>query len=470
MISHEWKTRLSRPAALVSLLFFAATLLYGAVSGRVERDARVAAIASHEAAVLATMAGWHADLKALEEKGAQSGVPPWAASAMDVTFSTALPPAPLGDFAIGQSDLFPSTGAVSLWDPDIRLFSRYEFEDPVSLALGTFDLGKAIIFILPIMLIVLSYDVLSCERDSSRLGLMLAQGARLRGLFWSRLLLRSGVALGVTFLIAFIALILQGEGTSWVRRLSGFASWSVAALLYGLFWIAVIAFVACRNRRGESNVIVLLLTWTAFTLILPACASAVAEAAWPAPSRLAYLAEARETEIETERAESDVTRRFVNDHPEMVVDAASEMPAYVRTAFLATSAIDEATRPILGEFEHAASRREGVLQALRYVSPAIVTHGFFNDISGTSAARHRRYMARARAHKAAYAQLAGPAIVAGRRLPMEIVTSLPRFQFEEESLRAVIGRHASALLFLALATTLLLLLADRRLLANRGVE
>ena len=116
MLLHEWKTRLSRPAVLASLLFFAATLLYGATSGRVERDARAVAIASHEASVLDTMAGWHAAWKALEEKGPQSGVPPWAASAMDVTFSTSLPPAPLGDFAIGQSDLFPSTGAVSLWD------------------------------------------------------------------------------------------------------------------------------------------------------------------------------------------------------------------------------------------------------------------------------------------------------------------------------------------------------------------
>src|SRR5688500_2874853 len=101
IVRHEWKTKLSRPAAIAVLSLYAATLLYGAFSGRAERDLRLASIESHQAEVAATMARWNADLRALEEKGERSGVPPWAASAMDVTFSSALRPAPLGDFAIG---------------------------------------------------------------------------------------------------------------------------------------------------------------------------------------------------------------------------------------------------------------------------------------------------------------------------------------------------------------------------------
>jgi ABC-2 type transport system permease protein len=460
---HEWKTRLSRPAALMSLALFAMILLYGAFSGRVEREIRVAAIHSHEAEVAVTMARWMADLRALEEKGERSGVPPWAASAMDVTFSSALRPAPLGDFAIGQSDLLPYTGAISLWDPDIRLFSRYELDDPVSLALGTFDLSKAIILILPIVLIVLSFDVLSSDRDTNRLALALAQGATLRTLLWSRLLIRGGVAMGVTWLVEVIAMCLQGS-EAWVTgRLAHFALWLGAASLYGFFWIAVIGFVSSRNSRGETNVVVLLLTWTALTLIVPACSAALAETAWPAPSRLAYLAQARETEIEVERSEPEVARRFVNDHPEMVVDDGSQMPAYVRTAFLATAAVDDATRPILADFERSAARRDEMLQALRYLSPATVAHLFFNDITGTSSQRHRRYMAEARRLKAEYAEEAGPYIVAGRRLPAAQLTSLPQFRFHDKSWGTLIGRHTGALVLLASTTALLSLLADRRL-------
>ena len=139
------------------------------------------------------------------------------------------------------------------------------------------------------------------------------------------------------------------------------------------------------------------------------------------------------------------------------------MPAYVRTSYLATTAIDDATRPILAEFEHAAARREEALQALRYASPAIIVHGFFNDVTGTSSARHRRYMAQARALKATYARQAGPYIVAGRHLPANEVAALPQFRFEDEPLPSLIGRHAGALAFLAALTAVLAHVADRRL-------
>ena len=106
----------------------------------------------------------------------------------------------------------------------------------------------------------------------------------------------------------------------------------------------------------------LLVWWTALTLIVPAAVTALTEAIYPPPSRLAYLADARQTEIATERAEGGVANAFFIDHPDLVVDSASEMPAYLRTAFFVTSTVDAATRPILEAFErrrHAAIVQSG---------------------------------------------------------------------------------------------------------------
>jgi len=466
LISHEWKTRLSRPAALITLVLFAAALIYGAINGRMQRDARLEAIEAHVEEISTATAGWRSDLEALEEKRTTSGVPPWAGSPMDVSFASYLPPAPLADFAIGQSDLLPDIGALSLWNPDVRLFSKYEIEDPVSLALGAFDLGKGILFILPLVLIVLCFDVLSCERDANRLGLALAQGARVRSLLWARLAIRAGLALGLTFVIALSALVMPADAFDLAQRLPFFALWSFCVFLYAAFWVAAIGFVAGRNRRGEANVMLLLLAWAGLNLILPASIAAIAETVYPPPSRLAYLAEAREVEVETELAEPNLAHRFIADHPDMLVDETSEIPAYVRTAFFVTSAVDDATRPILAGFEKAASQRDEALGLLRYVSPAIVMHGLFNDIAGTSSARYRRYVAQARALKAAYAERAGPYIVAGQRLPLKEAAALPEFRFEGEAAGGILRRNIGVLLFLAFAAGVLLLLADRRV---RGI-
>jgi ABC-2 type transport system permease protein len=463
LVSHEWRTRLSRPAALVALALFAAALIYGAVNGRIHRDARIAAIEAHVEEIATKTATWRNDLEALEEDRTGSGVPPWAGSPMDVTFASYLPPAPLGDFAIGQSDLLPYIGAVSLWNPDVRLFSKYEIEDPVSLALGAFDLGKGIVFILPLVLIVLCFDVLSSERDANRLGLTLAQGARIRALLWARLAIRAGLVLGLTFLIASSALLVPTDAFDVSQRLPFFALWALCVSLYTAFWIAGIGFIASMNLRGEANVMLLLPAWAGLNLILPASVAAIAETVYPPPSRLAYLAEAREVEVETELAEPNLAHRFIADHPDMLVDESSEIPAYVRTAFFVTSTVDDATKPILAGFEQAAVQRDETLSLLRYVSPAIIVHGLFNDLAGTSSARHRRYVAQARAFKAAYAERAGPYIVAGQRLPLKEAAALPEFRFEgDDGAGAVLRRNAGVLLFLAFATGVLLLLADRR--------
>lgn len=468
MISHEWKTRLGRPAGLISLIFFAGLLVFGAVSGRMERDARLAAIETHEEQIASAMDSWLKNARLLEEKGSEAGVPPWSGSALDVTFSSALPPGPLGDFAIGQSDILPSLGGLSLWSPDIRLFSKYEFEDPVALALGGIDIGKIILLVLPLLLIVLSFDILSAERDTKRLGLTLAQGAQLRSLFWKRLLIRGLFILSVTFMVAFMTFLFNAGSVSLGERLPYFAFWGLAALLYALFWIGVIAFIASRNRGGEVNVIVLLIVWAGFTLIVPASITAVTESVYPAPSRLAYLAEAREAENDTRLQEADIANQFIIDHPEMLVNESSEIPAFVRTAFLVNSTTDEATKPLLDAFEAEALKRDASLAWMRFLSPAIITHALFNDVAGTNSARHRRYMKAARDFKAAYSEKAGPYVVAGQRLPTDEFADLPTFQFEEEGFDALLSRHWGALIFLVFAGGLLLLFADRHLQRING--
>jgi ABC-2 type transport system permease protein len=109
----------------------------------------------------------------------------------------------------------------------------------------------------------------------------------------------------------------------------------------------LIALTASFNNSGEFNVLTLLGLWVGLTLIIPAAGSSVAEALYPAPSRLAYLAEAREVENEARLREADVSNEFMLDHPELLVDLESEFPAYVSSAFLVTSTVDAATRPIV---------------------------------------------------------------------------------------------------------------------------
>jgi len=227
--------------------------------------------------------------------------------------------------------------------------------------------------------------------------------------------------------------------------------------------MALISWVASGNARGVTNVLVLLLAWAGLTLVLPAIVSAVSEAVYPMPSRVAYLAHGREVEIETEQAEPQITQQLALDHPELFVSDANAIPAYARTAYLVTTMVDKETRKVLAAFERAARQREHTLALLRFVSPTIIMHGFFNDAAGASTARHRRYLAQARAFKAAYAKRAAGYILMGERLPSAEAAELPRFRFTDTRWPDIVRSHASALFALIFTTSVLLLLARRRL-------
>ena len=460
---YEWKLQFSSRPAFLVFLVFVSTLIYGGFAGQAERGARKSAIENHDRTVSTKMSGWLKDLRALEQDDGSTDLPSLTGSAMDVIFASSLPQEPLSDFSIGQSDLLPFFGEISLKKPNIRLFSKYEFADPIGLALGNFDISKAVLLFVPLMLIIFCFDVTSADRDSRRLGLIMLQGINLRNLFWKRIFFRALIVIGVTCASAFAVMIYNSQGMADDGRFAIFAVWMTFVVFYGAFWSALIAFVASFNRSGEFNVLTLLGLWVGLTLIGPATSSSLAEALYPSPSRLTYLAEAREVENETRLSEPDAVNEFMLDHPELLVDVESQFPDYVSSSFLVTSTVDEATAPIIAAFEEALGRREELMDVFKYLSPAIAVHSLFNEVTGTSGRRHNSYLMQARGFKANYAKLVGPNIIGRKPISAEFFENAPEFEFKEEPLRMRLGSGLKPIIFLLLIVFSLTIITNRQL-------
>tara|TARA_Y100000994_G_C15668199_1_gene432542 strand:- start:1127 stop:1609 length:483 start_codon:yes stop_codon:yes gene_type:complete len=151
------------------------------------------------------------------------------------------------------------------------------------------------------------------------------------------------------------------------------------------------------------------------------------------------------------------------EHPELLVNLESEFPARVSSAFLITSTVDEATRPIVTSFEEALSEREGVLRLFSYLSPAVGVHGSFNEIAGTSSRRHQSYLRQARNFKASYAGLVGPDVVAKRPVSSELFESVSPFEFIEDTMLERLNRSISPIIFFLLLSIGMLVVTNRRL-------
>ena len=92
---------------------------------------------------------------------------------MNIAFPATLPPGALGDFAVGHTDLHPSSGEISPWNNLSTIFGRYQFENPEMLAMGSFDVALVVIVVMPLLMIAVSFDLLSRERARGTLALTL---------------------------------------------------------------------------------------------------------------------------------------------------------------------------------------------------------------------------------------------------------------------------------------------------------
>lgn len=91
--------------------------------------------------------------------------------------AVAMHPQPLAAISVGQSDLFTHVVKPKLYG-EAEALGFSELSNPVQLLFGTFDLAFVITYLLPLLVLAVSYNVLSREREQGSLRLSLASQYR----------------------------------------------------------------------------------------------------------------------------------------------------------------------------------------------------------------------------------------------------------------------------------------------------
>lgn len=451
-------------ALIASLLILGA---YAAYSGK-SQLARIAQAQAHYAQTRNdALDAWRDELVEIES-APDAAAPAYAARPMNIRKPAVAPAAPLGDFAIGASDLLPAQTELSAWVNPADLFNEYEFANPTLLSIGRFDLSIMAVLLLPLLMIAASFDIWSAERESTRARLIAAQAGAVKALIWSRLLFRNGLIWGVFALLALAAGLaapgaagLSSAGLS-SARLANLAGWLGAAWIYGAFWFALIAFAVAYLRRSETIAATLFALWASFVFLTPAIGGSLSEALYPPPSKLAALSAMRDAKSEAGKATAELTQGFLADHPEMTVSD-DDVPGYYAGTWLANREAATRTAPILRAFEESRRQRQEAVNLLQYLSPAVIANRALLSFAGGDVHRYRAYQAEARAALADLSQRIGPAVVAKQRLSLAAYDAMAPFAFAETPAGDKARRLAAPLAFLSALTLALGWGARRRL-------
>ena len=375
-----------------------------------------------------------------------------------------LEPGPLAALAVGQSDLLPYYYDVSIYTNESSFQQNGEVENPLNLMVGRFDLAFVTVYLLPLLVLALSFNVLSEEREQGTLALTLSQPVSARDVVGAKLAFRALLVVGLAAGVSLLGILATGGFAASGRALL----WCAAVTVYALFWFALAAWVNSLRRSSAWNATVLVGAWLVLVVVLPAAINIAASLLHPLPSRVEMITAQREASNDAVNRRSELLARYLEDHPEMASGVVPEEPGMAALTWAATDAVNGRLEEVTAVHDARRAEQLALIGRYRFLSPALLAQGVLMDAAGTGDARFARFQSQVRDFAEQWRQFFVPAILADERMTASVLPDVPRFQFVDEQPADVARRGAVPLLALGGLVVLVSVGAGIRLGRVRG--
>ena len=467
IMKHEWRSLVADRTLWVIAPLFALLTGYGIYNGASWVKFQRATLEAAQEEERERFARAKAETTAIEQ-----GKPPASAFANPRMPSVAagrtgpryalLPPAPLAPLAVGQSDLYPYYFKVTSQSRQTFL-TNDEIENPTNLLAGRFDLALVIIYLYPLLILALSYNLLSAERERGTLQMMMAQPVALRTFVAGKIGLRALVVLAMAvgfsiagFLAGGVRFGAEGAGLRlclWLALVAG----------YGGFWFALAVAVNALGRSSATNAMMLAGGWLLFVLLIPSMFNVALTALYPVPSRVEMVQATRRASAEATARGSQVLAKYLEDHPELTAGKQADPNDFVTRSLAIQTETERLIQPVIDQFDRQVLGQQTLADRFRFLSPAIVLQAGLNDIAGTGAARYRHFLDLVEAFHQVWRDYFTPRILKRAALSATDYDAFPAFVFREEPAAAVARRVLAGFAGLLLPTLLIGWLGARRL-------
>ena len=343
-----------------------------------------------------------------------------------------LPPAPLAPIAAGQRDIRPQAVRVT---SNVDLIHERETETPMigptRMAGGAFDAAFFFVVLFPLVVIGLSYELLSGERERGTLAMLLSQPVSQLGLIVGKALSRFLLLCGVTFVCALLGLLVSGASLSSSVAFLHLALYLSVLFSWGAFWFALAVWVNSRGGASAKNALTLVGFWLVFVVVLPGISEVVVDTLYPPPSHVELLHEAREAAQAVEEKLNALEGRHDIDPKK---GATAQAIVEVQEALL------ERSEPVLAEVREQNLIRNAFLNRLRFVSPAILAQVSLEDIAGAGNLRHDHFDEEADAYHDAFRAFFVERVKAGTSFTLRDFEQIPVFEYREVPVGRLVQR------------------------------
>lgn len=267
---YEWKHFMRSPFKIIALLLFGVASIYGLHNGANLYQKQVAEIDKIEQRVQEEKQKY---IAMYEEDNLVPEDRPWidmSTTFWAVWFSSSYHfknPSPAMVYSIGQSEQYGFYKRITFWASPYDADLAEEIANPERLQTGTLDFSFALLFLSPLVLLVLLYNLKSTETEQGLMPLIEVQHGSKNHWVLSRMAFYVVLLLFVIF-----ALILYGGILSNVfeKASQAFGQMLLYTFLYLAFWSILYFFILQKGKSIIGNTLKMTGVYLLFAFIIPA--------------------------------------------------------------------------------------------------------------------------------------------------------------------------------------------------------
>jgi ABC-2 type transport system permease protein len=215
---------------------------------------------------------------------------------------------PLSILSIGQNDIYAPILSKHFNRPIFQ--NEYtEFKNPEQLLAGNLDTAFFILFLFPLLLLALTYNVQSADKENGIFPLLQAQAKSIKTVINQRLFIRWLIALLPLVVLCLASVIILFSLPNF--SIVDFLLWWVVAILYTLFWLAIVALVQRFNFNSLVNAITLAGIWVIFLIAIPGIINTWLNYKYPVSNKL-EITEYRDFDFKAWNKPIEEHRRIIN--------------------------------------------------------------------------------------------------------------------------------------------------------------
>lgn len=301
----------------------------------------------------------------------------------------AKPPSPNAIFAVGQSDIYPYYIRFSSFSGKNMLINK-EVINPVNLLIGKFDFSFMIIYLLPLLIIAISYDIFSSEKERGTLTLIkIYQPNSLKYLF-IKLLFRYVWILTLLLICIVIGIVLFSPFSLFNFNIYAYFVVFGLTAFYSLFWFSLCFLVNMFMKTSLFNGIALAMIWLVIVFFIPTVLNTIITSNFNIPSRNKQVAKLRSITDEYNYVNNEeMYKEYYKKNPQYkkpVSDTINNVyiPKFYYKYIISITNINSHKNESEKEFTGQLSKQQKALEYFRYLSPSLLTNLNFNKLSKNS--------------------------------------------------------------------------------------